>query len=239
MTEIGLLAILVPACLAAVTIPIGGLLGRIEGLRPGWLTEEWRHAVLAFGGGVLIAAVALVLVPEGTAWLSSGTALTAFAAGGLTFFVLDRMIERRGGAVAMLMAMIVDFVPESLALGAMLAEGSATAMLMAVLIGLQNLPESFNAYREVAATGRLAPGRIIAAFAALALLGPLAAIAGWSLLAGEAGLLGGIMLFAAGGILYLTFQDIAPQVPLERHWAPPLGAVAGFMLGLAGQLLLI
>lgn len=43
------------------------------------------------------------------------------------------------------------------------------------------------------------------------------------------------MLFAAGGILYLTFQDIAPQVRLDRHWAPPLGAVGGFLLGLAGS----
>lgn len=239
MGEIGLLAILVPASFAAVTIPLGGLLGRIEGLHPGWLTDEWRHAVLAFGGGVLVAAVALVLVPEGAAALSPGAAVAAFGAGGIAFFALDRLIERRGGAMAMLMAMVVDFIPESLALGAMLAEGSETAVLMAVLIGLQNLPEGFNAYREVAASGRLAPGRILGAFAALALLGPLAAIAGWSLLAGEAGLLGGIMLFAAGGILYLTFQDIAPQVPLARHWAPPLGAVAGFMLGLAGQLLLV
>ena len=45
------------------------------------------------------------------------------------------------------------------------------------------------------------------------------------------------MLFASGGILYSVFQDIAPQVPLQRHWAPPLGAVAGFLLGMIGQLL--
>jgi ZIP family zinc transporter len=47
-----------------------------------------------------------------------------------------------------------------------------------------------------------------------------------------------IMMFAAGGIRYLTFQDIAPQARLERHWAPPLGAVAGFAMGLAGAMLL-
>jgi ZIP family zinc transporter len=46
------------------------------------------------------------------------------------------------------------------------------------------------------------------------------------------------MLFAAGGILYLTFEDIAPQAHLARRWAPALGAVAGFMLGLLGQMLL-
>ncbi len=45
------------------------------------------------------------------------------------------------------------------------------------------------------------------------------------------------MLFASGGILYLIFQDIAPQVRVEKHWLPPLGAIAGFLLGLIGHLL--
>ena len=44
-------------------------------------------------------------------------------------------------------------------------------------------------------------------------------------------------MFAAGGILYLTFQDIAPQARLEHHWAPPLGAVLGFALALVGEML--
>lgn len=40
----------------------------------------------------------------------------------------------------------------------------------------------------------------------------------------------------AGGILYLVFQDIAPQARLEKHWAPSLGAVAGFLLGVLGHM---
>ena len=47
-----------------------------------------------------------------------------------------------------------------------------------------------------------------------------------------------VLLFAAGGILYLTFQDIAPQSRLERHWAPPLGAVLGFALALLADMFL-
>jgi ZIP family zinc transporter len=43
---------------------------------------------------------------------------------------------------------------------------------------------------------------------------------------------------AAGGILYLLFQDIAPQARLARRWAPTLGAVVGFGLGLLGDLLI-
>ena len=38
--------------------------------------------------------------------------------------------------------------------------------------------------------------------------------------------------------LYLTFEDIAPQSRLNRHWAPPVGAVCGFALALVGDMLL-
>ncbi|MCQ4349093.1 hypothetical protein NGA35_17010 [Pseudomonas stutzeri] len=69
--------------------------------------------------------------------------------------------------------------------------------------------------------------RILALFS---LLGPLAGFSGYLWLAPYPEVVGAIMLFASGGILYSVFQDIAPQVRLERHWSPPLGAVAG-MLG--------
>ena len=72
----------------------------------------------------------------------------------------------------------------------------------------------------------------------VALLGPVCGLAGWFWLADHESVLGAIMLFAGGGLLYATFQDIAPQSRLEQHWAPPLGAVLGFALALAGQLLL-
>ena len=72
----------------------------------------------------------------------------------------------------------------------------------------------------------------------ISLLGPVAGLAGYFWLSAYPTAVGAIMVFAAGGILYLTFQDIAPQAKLEKHWGPPLGAVAGFLLGLIGQMLI-
>ncbi len=226
------------ATLAGAAIPLGALAARIERLRPAWLETEFRHSVIAFGGGALFAAIALVLVPQGMAALPVAPALAAFAAGGLFFFAVDRAIERRGGGGAQLMAMLLDFVPESMALGATLASEPAVGLLLALLIGLQNFPEGFNAYRELRAAGRPSPARVLRSFCLLVLLGPAFAVAG-HLWLGEAPLvLGGVMLFSAGGIFYLIFEDIAPQARLARRWAPPLGAVAGFMLGMLGQALI-
>jgi ZIP family zinc transporter len=127
-----------------------------------------------------------------------------------------------------------------MALGAMLATGEPAALLLVLLIGTQNLPEGFTALRELT-RGRhaLSTRRGLWLLAACALLGPLAALAGHRLLADKPEVLGAIMLAAAGGILYLTFQDIAPKVPLRRAWAPPLGAVAGFLVGVVGQMMLV
>lgn len=226
------------ATLAGMFIPLGGLLASIERIRPLWLERELRHSVIAFGGGALLAAVALVLVPEGQRHLSAPAALIAFGAGGFTFFLIDRWIERRGGGAAQLMAMLLDFVPESMALGAMLAVQWETGLLLAGLIALQNLPEGFNSYLELRTRDALRSGQILAGFCAVVLLGPLSAWFGFAYLREMSEALGATMLFAAGGILYLTFEDIAPQAHLARRWAPALGAVAGFMLGLLGQMLL-
>ena len=232
-----LLLAIVCATLAGAAIPLGGLVARIEHIHPAWLESEFRHSVIAFGGGALLAAIALVLVPVGRATLSAPAALAAFGAGGLFFFLVDRLIERRGGAGAQLMAMLLDFVPESLALGATFAAQRSVGLLLAVLIALQNFPEGFNAYRELRAIGHLRPKTILAAFCVLVLLGPLAAVVGHVWLRDLHEPLGVLMLFAAGGIFYLIFENIAPQAKLAHHWAPPLGAVAGFMLGMAGDAL--
>lgn len=224
------------AALAGITIPVGALLARLDGIHPNWLSSETRHGIMAFGGGVLIAAIALVLVPEGLERTPGPLALPAFVAGGITFFVIDRALGKRGHSAGQLMAMLIDYIPEAIALGALLATGTSAGLLLALLIALQNLPESFNAYREVASQGRTGSIPTLLVFVSMPLLGPIAAALDASLLASNPITLGALMLFAAGGILFLTFQDVAPQVKLENSWAPPLGAVAGFCVGLAGSI---
>jgi ZIP family zinc transporter len=237
MNSGGWLAVVALPLLAGLAMPFGAALALAEHIRPDWLENELRHAIIAFGGGALLSAVALVLVPEGVAQLPPAPVLLCVAAGALAFMALDMLLSALQNTASQLVAMLADFIPEALALGATLATGNRAGVLLTGLIALQNLPEGFNACRELRASTGLSGAQVLAAFVAMALLGPLAAVAGYLWLASYPAVVAGIMLFAAGGILYLLFQDIAPQARLQRTWAPPLGAVAGFLLGLSGDML--
>ncbi|PSF09707.1 divalent cation transporter [Marinobacter fuscus] len=234
----GLVQILLLTLMAGLAMPVGAALASIERIHPRWLETELRHSVIAFGGGALLAAVALVLVPDGTENLAMPSIVLCFAAGGLAFMALDRWLAKNGTPASQLVAMLSDFVPEAMALGATFSVSSEGGVLLAGIIALQNLPEGFNSYREMADATHYRRRKIVGSFTLMALLGPAAGALGYFLLSDTPQLVSGIMLFAAGGILYIIFQDIAPQARLDRHWAPPLGALAGFLLGVIGEVAL-
>ena len=224
---------------AGACIPLGALLARIRWFRPNWLDSEFRHFVIALGGGVVLAAVALVLLPQGTEYVGSPLlAVGCFLLGGVAVWLLERKLGQSKRESPMLLATLLDYLPESLALGGAFAAGAPGAVLLALLIGLQNLPEGFNTYREMCRGGRHNHNHVLLKLTLLVPIGPLVAAIGWFVLADDTVLLGASMLMASGGLLYLVFQDIAPQSRLKAHWFPPMGAVCGFALALLGQLLL-
>jgi ZIP family zinc transporter len=219
-------------------ILVGGLIAKVERIRPLWLEQEFRHTIIAFGGGVLIAAIAFVLVPEGQDYFRSPKlGVLLFLLGGLLFMLLERHLSAKQRDLPQTIAMLLDFIPESLAMGGMFALGSMSAPLLAILIGLQNVPEGFNAYREILAVAGDRKHRTLTIMFLMILPGPAAGIIGWYIAPSFPEFVGATMLVASGGILYLLFQDIAPQSRLERHWAPTLGAVVGFCLAWVANLL--
>ena len=223
--------------LAGLAMPLGGALASAEKIRPLWLEREFRHSILAFGGGALLAAVMLVLVPQGMAHLQPVSAAFFLILGGLIFMGLDWALYNHGTPASQFLSMLADFVPESIALGAVCAVGGEHVVLLAALIALQNVPEGFNAYRELRQSQELSSRRIILMFALMALLGPVAGVSGYLWLSAYPQVVSAVMLLATGGILYSVFQDIAPQAKMRRRWAPAMGAILGFSLGVVGQML--
>lgn len=229
--------IIVTSWLAGVAAFVGGVLARLEGTAETEVKSEVVHGVVAFGGGILVAAVAFALTPEAIAIPAPVALAATFCAGGVAFCMLDALLSKHGGTKAQFMAMLMDFLPEAISLGAVFGHNHRLGVLLAAFIGAQNLPEGFNAFREMVASGAR-PRTTLAVLLAVSLLGPIAACMGYLFLQEQPRLTASIMSFAAGGILYLVFQDIAPQSTMRRHWAPPLGAVLGFVVGMIGKQLI-
>lgn len=224
---------------SGITVFIGGLLSWIfqQRVAEPVLKDEVLHTTVAVGGGILVAAVAFVLVPEGMNALSTTSMAMAFLLGAGGFFLLDRFLQTHGGSYAQILAMLMDYIPEAIALGAVFATDHRMGLLIAIFIGLQNLPEAFNSYLDLRRSGystRTALGLLFV----LSFFGIFAAVPGYLFLRDLEVVKGSLMLFSGGGIIYLIFQDIAPLSKTDRHWFPALGASFGFLVGMIGQKIL-
>ncbi|MDD3275751.1 MAG: hypothetical protein PHP93_01730 [Kiritimatiellales bacterium] len=215
----------------------GAWLARLENFHESLLKKEIIRGIIAFGGGLLVAAVAFALVPHGIETFSAPMLGLLFGLGGIAFCLLDIQLSRSGGSKAQFVAMLSDFIPEAIAMGAVFAHDHKLGLLLALFIGAQNLPEGFNAFRELRDSGEKT-AFILRAIFLTSFLGPASALTGFLLLQPYPAVTAGVMVFSAGGILYLVFQDIAPQAKLRHHWMPPLGAVLGFIVGMIGKKLL-
>lgn len=237
-----LISIILLSLLAGLAMPLGGIIAKILATKNVFATktmlaEEFNHFVLAFGAGALLAAVTLILVPEGSQALSVSATAAYFSVGALVFMAFDIWLARLKTSASLFIAMMADFIPESIVLGATFSIDPTIGMLLAGLMAIQNIPEGYNAYQELKSNTRFAKTNIIMLFSLFSILGPLCALLGFYWLANESDVTAAIMLIASGGILYSVFQDIAPKVPIENHYFPPTGAVFGFLFGLIGFML--
>ena len=222
---------------SGVTVLIGGLLARSRILDRFVSDNHLSHTMIAFGGGILVAAVSFVLTPKAIELLSLPLLIVIFLAGVFGFLLLDEFINRHGGRLAQLVAMSTDYIPEAIALGAVFSYDRNTGLLLALFIGLQNLPESYNAYGDLVKSG-FTPNKSLLILLPFGFVGIAAALLGFSFLHGDDTLVNSLMLFAAGGIMYLVFRDIAPMIKYRRYWSPAVGATLGFLLGMVGFKLL-
>ena len=111
--------------LAGACILVGAGLAAAERLHSRELKEEVAHFVVALGGGLIVGAVALVLVPEGVTYLSNPFFSTGLIlVGGLTFMTIDVVLARHRSEAPQFVATAADFVPELLALGGMFVVGA-------------------------------------------------------------------------------------------------------------------
>ncbi len=229
MAPISFLLMLIPALVALG----GGVLAVLW--HPG---KEARSMIQHFAAGVVLAALAVELLPEIEREHASGLVLAAsFAVGSLFMFGLKvwttRMEHagREGTAImgvpsGLLLATFLDVAVDGFIIGAGFAAGGTTGPILAIglsvellFLGLALASDAARGWRIVVVSGCL--GATVLLFAVL----------GSVLLAGASHTtLGGVLAFSAAALLYLVTEELlmeAHEVP-ERP-ASTLVLFAGFL----------
>jgi zinc transporter, ZIP family len=197
-------------------------------------TDQQVLTLTAFGAGILIAAAVFEMVIEAEKNIGITLTLVAFLAGAILFTIADMIAEKKGGGAGILLGIGLDIIPESLAIGAAIASGPALAL--ALLIGIQNIPEGIASYKEMM-TGKTAfsnnPKKALAAVGVVSVIPVFLGLAGLFYLTGMKDTIAIIFALSAGGIFYMLYYDMIPKAHKERKWLPTFGAVLGFIIGFA------
>ena len=228
--------------LATSSLILGGVLAnRLN------LSNKTLGIVMAFGAGALISAVSYELILESVK-LAEGTGYPGLGlfAGAFTFYFADFFIARLGArdrmaikaseqsrlVIPMVLAIILDGIPESIVIGLGIFEGGTVSLAMLVAVFISNLPESI-----AGSTGMRASGwgrkKIIILWIIIALVCAVSTIAGYSLFSGAPDhWLAFIQAFAGGAILMMLANSMMPEA--YEHGGKMAGVltVLGFAVSL-------
>jgi zinc transporter, ZIP family len=196
--------------------------------------EQHILTLTAFGAGILFSAAVFEMVIEAEKNVGITVTLIAFLVGAIIFTIADIIAEKKGGGAGILLGIGLDVIPESLAIGAAIASGPALAL--ALLIGIQNVPEGIASYREMM-TGKTAfsnnPRKALAAVGIVSVVPIFLGLVGLFYLTGMKDTIAIILALSAGGIFYMLHYDMIPKAHKEKKWLPTFGAVVGFIIGFA------
>jgi ZIP family zinc transporter len=229
--------------IATFSLFIGGLIGILFkiGKRPLGL-------IMAFGAGVLFSAVAYELVFKSIkSSLGSGASLIGILSGAITFFVVDLLISRMGAsgrknitgthnenmALPIVLATILDGIPETLVIGMSLLAGGEVGIGMLVAVFISNLPEAIAGTSGMVA-GAWKKGRILLLWLFIALVCAFSSMAGYALLENASPvLISFIQTFAAGAILVMLSNTMIPEAYEHGKKLAGIFTVLGFTVAVS------
>jgi ZIP family zinc transporter len=220
------------------------LLGAVVALRIN-IDRHLLGTIMGFGSGVLISAVAYDLVEEAfdTSRGAGGVAI-GFAAGALTFFLGDALIDRMGGnnrksaggeqaegsGLAIVLGAVLDGIPESIVLGLGLIGGAGVSVPFIVAVFLSNLPEGIAGTTGLKTAG-WAPARILGLWTTVLVASGLASLFGYAMFdTASPSTVATVLAFAGGAILTMLADTMMPEAFEQEGPLVGLFTSAGFAL---------
>jgi zinc transporter, ZIP family len=200
--------------------------------------------ILGFGAGTLISALTFELTEEAFRLGGADAVTIGLAAGALTYFAGDWLIERQGAenrmssmgeqqdtaANALLLGAVLDGIPESAVIGITLLQGSGVGVAVLAAVFLSNLPESLSSSTGMRMAG-LRAGHVLGVWSIVVIVAAISATLGYGLLDGASGnAIGLIQAFAGGAVLTMLVDTMVPEAIKRGGNAVGLVTVLGFAL---------
>lgn len=216
---------------------------------------------MAFGSGVLVAALAFSLIEEAFALSQSITSvIIGFVLGGLSYTTANYILNKKsrgltkhrkkshgenaGGGkgvsgLALLVGSVMDNIPENMALGISLVTGGTINIVLIAAIFLSNFPEGLSSAQGMKSNGR-SKKYIVALWSIAVVIGTISSVIGFTFLSNTSPSTISIAIsFAAGAILVMLAESMIPEAHAEGGSsrigiATMVGFAIAFILGRLG-----
>jgi ZIP family zinc transporter len=214
------------------------------------LPQRLIAAVMAFGSGVLIAALAFELMDEANRLGGFAATAAGFLAGAVAFTAANWLLalsgarhrkrsgERHpaaaeGAGAAIAIGALIDGIPESIVMGVSLIEGEQISLVIVAAVFLSNIPEGLSSAAGMRHAGR--SGRyVFALWGGIALICGVASWLGFTAFSGfPPPVIAAVMAVAAGAVLAMLVDTMIPEAFAEAHDFAGLITVLGFLVSFA------
>jgi ZIP family zinc transporter len=220
----------------------------------GWLAIRFRIApkalglVMGFGSGLLISAVAYQLTEEAANTSAGGRGVAlGFFSGALIFFLGDLAIDHYGGndrkrsegsqsagsALAIVLGIVLDGIPESIVIGLSLLGGAGVSVPIVVAVFLSNVAEAAPATTGLV-LGGWRPRRVLAMWGGITVVSGLSSLVGYTLFGSASPeAIAYVLAFAGGAILVMLADTMMPEAFELGGRLVGLATAVGFALAFA------
>jgi ZIP family zinc transporter len=228
--------------LATSSLVIGGLISSNFNL-----SKNAIGIIMGFGAGTLISAISYELIFEAVK-IGRGTGFPAygFFVGAFTYYFSDMLITKMGAKSAassgsqdsqliipMVLAIILDGIPESIVIGLGLFEGGTISLAMLAAVFVSNLPEAIAGSSGMKSDG-WSKKKITLLWLFITLMCSFATVAGFSLFTTTSEKwLSFIQAFAGGAILMMLANSMIPEAYEHGGKHAGVATVLGFFLSIS------
>lgn len=242
--------------IASIPLLIGSIIASIVSL-----PKQVIAIIMAFGSGVLVAALAFSLIEEAFELSESIiSVIIGFVLGGLSYTTANYILNKKsrgltkhrkkshgenaGGGkgssgLALLVGSVMDNIPENMTLGISLVTGGTINIVLIAAIFLSNFPEGLSSAQGMKSNGR-SKKYIVALWSIAVVIGTISSVIGFTFLSNTSPYtISTAISFAAGAILVMLAESMIPEAHAEGGSsrigiATMVGFAIAFILGRVG-----